>query len=128
MYLNAMRMRLMWVGAMAFLLLFGLYFGGTAIFGPGTAVSIEWGIEPNLVGSEVEIDGRVVGKLEKFGQATRTAFPVGKGEHTVRVVAQGMDCPPYKVELKRGERRHLLLDFEDAVDAKGAMMTRLTFR
>jgi hypothetical protein len=36
--------------------------------------------------------------------------------------------PPYKVELKRGERRHLLLDFEDAVDAKGTKATRLTFR
>jgi hypothetical protein len=128
MYLNAMRMRLLWVGAMVILLLFALYWGGTSIFGPGTAVSIEWGIEPNLVGSRVEIDGRDAGKLEKFGQATRTAFPVSAGEHTVRVITEGFDCPPYKVELKRGERRHLLLDFEDAADAKGAMTSRITFR
>lgn len=54
-------------GAMVLIMLFALYWGGPAIFGSSAAISIEWGIEPNLVGSDVEIDGKVVGKLEKFG-------------------------------------------------------------
>lgn len=52
---------------MVLIMLFALYWGGPAIFGSSAAISIEWGIEPNLVGSDVEIDGKVVGKLEKFG-------------------------------------------------------------
>jgi hypothetical protein len=107
MYLNAMRMRLMWVGAMVILVLFAVYWGGSAIFGPQTGISIEWGVEPDLVGSTVEVDGKPVGKLEKFGQATHTGFPVGTGKHTVRVVTEMFECRPFEVTLKRGERLHL---------------------
>ena len=128
MYLNAMRMRLLWVGAMVILLLFAVYWGGSAVFGPQTGISIEWGVEPDLVGAVVEVDGRPVGKLEKFGQATRTGFPVGTGKHTVRVVTEMFECRPFEVTLKRGERLHLLLDVEELAGAAGALHPSLTFR
>ena len=128
MYLNAMRMRLLWAGAMVLILVFALYWGGSAVFGVQTAISIEWGIEPDLVGSRVEVDGKPVGKLEKFGQATRTGFPVGTGKHTVRVVSEIFECPPHEITLKRGERLHLWLDIEESMSAGGGLEPRLTFR
>jgi hypothetical protein len=128
MYLNAMRMRLLWIGAMVLLLIFAAYWGGSAIFGVQTAISIEWGIEQDLVGSPVEIDGKAAGKLEKYGQATRTGFPVSPGKHTVRVVTDIFPCPPHDVEVKRGERLHLLLDIEDYNSPEGGLSPRITFR
>jgi PEGA domain len=128
MYLNAMRMRLLWVGAMVLLLIFAVYYGGSAVFGIQTAISIEWGIDQDLVGSVVEVDGKAVGKLEKYGQATRTGFPVSPGKHTVRLVTDAYECPPREVEVKRGERLHLLLDFEDYTNAQGGISPRITFR
>jgi len=128
MALNAMRMRVLWVGAMALLLVAAVYWGGTAIFGVQTAISIEWGIDQDLAGSAVEVDGKEAGKLEKYGQATRTAFPVSPGKHTVRIVTDAYECPPREVEVTRGERLHLLLDFEDFTDSKGRLSPRIAFR
>ena len=128
MQVDAMRMRLLWMGAMALLLVFAVYWGGSAVFGVSTAISIEWGIEPDLAGSDVEVDGKVVGNLEKYGQATRNAFPVSPGKHTVRVVSDAFACPPREFELKRGERLHLLLEIEEYANAQGGISPRITFR
>jgi len=61
-------------------------------------------------------------------QATRTAFPVSPGKHTVRIVTDAYECPPREVEVTRGERLHLLLDFEDFTDSKGRLSPRIAFR
>jgi len=113
---------------MALLLVFAVYWGGSAVFGVSTAISIEWGIEPDLAGSDVEVDGKVVGNLEKYGQATRNAFPVSPGKHTVRVISDSFACPPHEVELKHGERLHLLLEIEESVNAQGGTSPQITFR
>jgi hypothetical protein len=128
MQLNAMRMRLLWVGAMALLLIFAVSCGGSSIFGVSTAISIEWGIDQDLAGSSVEVDGKPVGKLEKYGQATRTVFPVDPGKHTIHVVTGMFECPQHEVEVRRGERLHLLLEIEDYTNAQGALSPRITFR
>jgi hypothetical protein len=112
----------------ALLLIVAVYWGGTAIFGVETAISIEWGIDQDLAGSPVEVDGKDAGKLEKYGQATRTGFPVSPGKHTVRVVTDAFDCPPREVEVKRGERLHLILEIEDYTNAQGGISQRIAFR
>ena len=91
-------------------------------------VAIEFGADPeHFLGLPVEIDGKVVGKLEKIGALTRRAFPVTKGEHSVRVVDAGMECKPVtvKAELKM-QKIMLLLEYEEttSVADKPALVLR----
>ena len=84
-------------------------------------VLIEWGVSPETFeGADVEIDGKVVGKLQKFGAATRTAFPVDKGDHTVRVLHPKFDCEPFHYDaVLNGDKLFLLLDFAETQSPSG---------
>ena len=84
-------------------------------------VVIEWGAYPEeFEGKTVEIDGKPAGELKKFGEATRTAFLVDKGNHLVRVVHPGFDCPPVKVAAElSGQRIMLLLEVGEMMSTTG---------
>ena len=59
------------------------------------AIVIDFGVEPEeFVGVDVEIDGKLVGKLKRDGQRPRTEFPVPAGDHAVRVAAQKYSSQP----------------------------------
>ena len=79
-------------------------------------ITIEFGTEAALfAGSEVEIDGEVVGVLQRFGNANRTAFAVEDGKHTIRVLHP--DYESRSVTVNSGAGAHsvlLVLDFVDS--------------
>ena len=78
-------------------------------------VSIEFGAIDAAEGAEVVIDGVVVGKLEKTGQATRTSFPVKKGDHEVTIKSASFDCEPAKVRLELPSQKvRLMLDVSES--------------
>jgi hypothetical protein len=130
MFLNSWRLRLGAIGAGAVLLLFVYAMTGTLFPGSRPGILIEFGSDPEtFAGLPVEIDGKVAGKLERFGQATRTGFEVAGGTHTVRVVHPTLDCRPVTVDAKLpGIKTMLLLEYDDGVDASGRMKPRLVLR
>ena len=78
-------------------------------------------------GLEVEIDGEVAGRLERFGAQTTTKFLVPRGDHLVRVLHPEMDCPPRKVTAdNRAMAVHLMLDIMETVDEDGRYRSLLT--
>ena len=93
-------------------------------------IVIEWGIAPEeLEGAMVEIDGRIAGKLTKFGAATRTAFAVEKGDHTIRIVHPRHGTEAVRVStLLRAQRVMLLADYRDVAGTDGSLKTVLTLR
>ena len=74
---------------------------------------IEFGMYPEeFIGCDVEIDGKVVGKLEMFGQATRTAFGVKDGKPTIRVIHPELICDAETITSGAGGSSvMLILDF-----------------
>jgi hypothetical protein len=55
-------------------------FGGNS----SSVIVIEFGISPrDLIGTEVVIDGEVVGTLQRMGSRTQTGFKVSDGDHIV---------------------------------------------
>jgi len=55
-------------------------FGGNS----SSVIAIEFGISPrDLIGTEVVIDGEVVGTLQRMGSRTQTGFKVSDGDHIV---------------------------------------------
>ena len=74
---------------------------------------IEFGMYPEeFIGCDVEIDGKVVGKLEMFGPATRTAFGVKDGKHTIRVIHPEFICDAETITSGAGGSSvMLILDF-----------------
>lgn len=128
MFLNLSRLRL---GAMvAGLLLVVAWFAFGGKTGTETRISIEFGTDPDsLVGAEVEIDGKPVGKLERIGRATRYAFEVDPGEHTVRVVQPGFDGRPARVRVEGpGQALMLLAEIEPSYDPGGSGRPVLVLR
>jgi hypothetical protein len=115
MQLNALHMRF---GAIAagILLMIGLAVCHGSPFGaPDAMVSIEFGADPDaLAGLPVEIDGKLVGKLERIGQATRNAFPVEEGKHRVRLVAANLRCEPVEVNVKKGLKAYLIVEYDES--------------
>ena len=75
-------------------------------------ISIEFGAMPEVLeGKDVLIDGAVVGKLEKTGQATRISFPVEPGLHDVSLDVPGWQCVPAKVEAQlKGQKVRLMAE------------------
>ena len=126
MKLNALHMRF---GAIAagFLL---LVLGGRAMFSSSDSrVLIEFGADVDgFEGLPVEIDGKMVGKLQRTGQATRMAFPIENGEHTVRVVHPQMECEATRVRVKPNAKVYLQLDVMDGADAAGRLKNTLVLR
>jgi len=116
------------IGAVAAgILLVALFVLGGGSFGGTRIVQIEFGLAPGeFEGLAVEIDGRVVGRLERLGQATRSGFEVGRGTHSVCVRHPELPCEPASVALERsGERARLMLDFEERYDADSRTMQQV---
>lgn len=83
-------------------------------------ISIEYGMIPELEGADVLIDGKVVGKLEMTGQATRVSFAVKPGEHEVCIREPRFDCQPARVaaELK-GQKIRLMAQIAEMASTTG---------
>ena len=115
MFLNSWRIRLGAMGAGIVLMVTWMVWGGSMLPGSEPRVLIEFGADPDqFAGLDVEIDGQVAGKLEQIGQATRTAFKVSPGAHTVRVLHPEFGCRPAEVTADTpGMSTMLLLDHDE---------------
>jgi hypothetical protein len=114
-FLNSWRLRL-WAMAAGILVAVGWSLFGGTIFPEGDCkVLIEFGSDPrSFTGLEVEVDGRVAGRLEPAGAVTRTAFPVACGKHRVRVLHPGYDPADLWIDSNiPGVATMLLLDHAD---------------
>jgi hypothetical protein len=89
-------------------------------FGRKNTIQIEFGMYPReFQGLQVEIDGEMVGTLERLGQATRTPFSVKDGEHTVRVLHPEYACEKGVISTGvGGSDVMLVLDFVGERDGK----------
>jgi hypothetical protein len=128
MFLNIFKVRLALAAAGLVVLAGYLVAGGG--FGPKSTISIEYGMYPReFAGLQVEIDGKVVGTLEGFGNATRTSFQVKDGRHSVRVLHPDLECLPRTVTSGTGGRNVMLvLDYADRTTPDGSLQTVLTFQ
>jgi hypothetical protein len=128
MVLNIFKVRL--VMAVAGVVVLGGYLAAGGSFGRKSSLVIEFGMYPReFTGCQVEIDGRVAGTLEPFGQATRKAFPVKDGEHTVRVLHPKFASTPRTVITGAGASPvMLILDLGEMVDASGNSEVTLYFQ
>lgn len=98
MFLNSWRMRLGAIGAGILLGIAWMIWVESPLPGSECKVLVEFGSDPGaFAGMEVESDGRVVGRLEPFGRATRTAFPVTCGMHRIEVRDPQYDSTPIEV-------------------------------
>jgi K+-transporting ATPase A subunit len=110
MFLNSWRIRLGMIGAGVVLAIAWVMCGGSLFPSSQGKILIEFGANPDgFAGCDVEIDGRIAGKLERFGQATRTAFPVDPGTHQVRVVDPQFDSTPVPIEAPGGGMSTMVL-------------------
>jgi hypothetical protein len=99
--------------AIAGVMLMIAYLASGGSFGSKSTVLIEFGMYPReFQGCDVEIDGNIVGQLQMFGQATRTAFAVKDGKHVLRVLNPRYESQPLEFETGAGASDvHLILDF-----------------
>jgi len=125
MFLNALHMRFALIGGGIVLLAVFFLFGGS--FGSPEIIQLDFGMYPELLeGCDVEIDGKVVGRLERYGQATRSGFEVDEGKHVVRVLHEKYASQPIEVEIaKPGEKARLMLDLVERYDDSGKMETMI---
>ncbi len=128
MFLNIFKVRV--ALAVAGLVVLVGYMAAGGGFGPKSTISIEYGMYPReFAGLRVEIDGRVVGTLKGFGSATRTAFEVKDGRHTVRVLHPELDSMSRTVTSGTGGRNvMLILDYQDRSAPDGSLETVLAFQ
>lgn len=112
MFLNVFKVRA--VLAVAGMVVLAAYFAMGGSFGSKSSIVIEFGMYPDeFIGSEVEIDGQVAGELKMFGNATRTAFQVKDGKHTVRIRHPEYASEEWKVDSGVGGRNVMIvLDFQ----------------
>jgi len=119
MQLNALHMRF---GAIAAgVILTGIFFLSGGSLGGDRIIQLDFGLYPEVFeGCQVEIDGKVVGTLERVGQATRNGFKVRRGKHTVRVLHPELESRPAEIALERpGEKARILLDIVSEYDERG---------
>ena len=111
MFMNVFKVRAAMAIAGVVMLIGFLAMGGS--FGDKNSIMIEFGMYPEeFEGCDVEIDGEVVGKLQMFGQATRTAFAVNDGKHTIRVIHPDLKCDAMSITSGAGGSDvMLILDF-----------------
>ena len=115
MFLNALHIRFAAIGAGVVVLGLFLLMGGS--LGNPEIVQLDFGMYPELLeGCRVEIDGRVVGTLERTGQSTRAGFEVDEGRHVIRVLHPEMGSEEIEVQLAKGEKARLLLDVVERYD------------
>lgn len=121
MFLNALRIRIGMVVAGVLLAVGYASFGHSLFPSTQARILIEFGSDPdNFAGLEVEIDGQVVGQLERIGQATRTAFPVEPGQHQVRVLGPAFDSAPATIDAPNpGMSTMVLLEYAETPGTNG---------
>ncbi|HKQ97848.1 MAG TPA: hypothetical protein VJV75_08235 [Candidatus Polarisedimenticolia bacterium] len=121
MFLSALRIRIGLVVVGVLLAVGWAAFGHSLFPSTQARILIEFGSDPDsFTGLEVEIDGRVVGQLEKIGQATRTAFPVEPGTHQVRVVGPAFDSAPATIDAPNpGMSTMVLLEYAETPGTSG---------
>jgi hypothetical protein len=79
------------------------------------AIVVDFGNSTDeFLGKDVEIDGKLVGKLQRDGQRPRTTFPVDAGDHAVRMAVQKYDSQPEVVTVKPGEELVLFAEVKPA--------------
>ena len=105
---------LRWYAALAIVgaLCFGLWvlLGGA----PGYVVQIDWAWTGDLAtGSEVLVDGMVVGKLEPMGRRPVRGFEVPKGTHEVTLRGGPCTARPDTVTLGPSRTAVLMADVEE---------------
>jgi hypothetical protein len=124
MFLNALRIRLGLIAAGIIVTAAYMLCGGSLLPGSEARILIEFGTDPDqFAGLDVEIDGAVAGKLERIGQATRTAFPVEPGIHQVRVVGPAFDSRPVPIEAANpGMSTMVLLEYGESPDGRLALV------
>ena len=79
--------------------------------GPGYLIQIDytWAAE-YLDSADVEIDGEIVGILQRYGRSQRvTGFKVEAGEHVIRVLMEDCESQPDTVQLSSTEGRLAVL-------------------
>ena len=82
------------------------------------ALVVDYGNAPEeFEGKDVEVDGKLIGKLKRDGQRPRTTFPVDAGDHAVRLAAQKYDSRPEVVTVKAGEELVLFAEIKPAARA-----------
>jgi len=115
MFLNALRIRLGLIAAGIIITVAYMLCGGSVLPGNQARILIEFGSDADrFAGLDVEIDGAIAGKLERVGQATRTAFPVEPGIHQVRVVGPAYDSRPVPIDAPNpGLSTMVLLEYDD---------------
>jgi hypothetical protein len=130
MFLNSWRMRLGLIAAGILLAGTWLICGGGLTPGAETGILIEFGADPDrFAGMDVEVDGRIVGKLERLGQATRTAFALDPGEHDVRIVHPEFNTIPARVSCNTpGIKPMLVLNYADSSGMDGSGRPTLEFQ
>jgi hypothetical protein len=128
MQLNLPRLRLGMAGAAVFLFIAYKLMGGA--FTPQQGILIEFGSDPDrFAGLDVEVDGQVVGKLEKLGAQTRTGLVIPAGTHTVKVRDPQLRCAPASVDIQsNGMKVMLLLEYEESADRSGRLTPGLVLR
>lgn len=108
MFLNVFKVRL--AMALAGIIVLVGYVAAGGSFGGKSSIIIDFGMySRDLEGARVEIDGEVAGTLQMFGQATRTAFAVKDGEHTVRILHPDLAGHPQTVITGVGGRDVMLI-------------------
>ena len=99
------------VGA-AFILAWVWMAGGTRHI---IQIDFRWG-GTFLEGAQVEIDGVVVGTLQRYGRSNyTTGFEVEPGQHVIRVLREGCEGTPKTVSIGGDDGRMLtfMADVED---------------
>jgi hypothetical protein len=78
-------------------------------------IVVDYGVAPDeFENVDVEIDGKLVGKLKRDGQRPRTEFATAAGDHAVRVAAQKYDSAPEVVTVPAGQQVVLFVDMGPA--------------
>jgi hypothetical protein len=123
MVLNALHMRFALIGLGVVGLGCYLLFGGS--LGSPEIIQLDFSMYPEVLeGCDVEIDGKVVGRLERYGQAMRSGFKVKQGKHVVRVLHDEYESQSIEVDVsKPGEKARLMLDMIERYDEQGTAKT-----
>ena len=118
MQLNALHMRFAAIAGGILLLAGYTLCGGS--FGGDRIVQIDFGMDPDYFeGMQVEIDGRIAGKLRVHGQVARTGFEVGKGTHRVRVIHPEIESEPVSLDMQApGQTARLMLQIVERYDSE----------
>ena len=95
---------------------------------PMTVILIDLGIEPDLlVGTEVLIDGEVVGTLKRMGSRTQTGFEVPEGDHVVELRNRELPGRQRRVTTGFGAGRVVLIVDLSSGQEDGREVTYLDF-